>query len=203
MISKSTRIRFSGNAFVWNSHFSWVKKPWYGTTVCLLDGEAMLKNSSSDGEEAIAAHYFDETLPQSISQTEFGKRKSRVLRQRRPSRERLWVTANYPIILFKNPGWNDNKYPILERFRKHRFSQINPKVEVDHPAMIHDVVLKSDYFGITLNGSVPDGCRSIDFAGKLTIDVTRGMSCRRSQKDAPLDQWLLQILELALKNKQA
>ena len=69
--------------------------------------------------------------------------------------------------------------------------------------MIHDVVLKSDYFGITLNGSVPDGCRSIDLPEKLTIDVSYVMSCRRSQKDAPLNQWLLQILKSALKNKQA
>lgn len=69
--------------------------------------------------------------------------------------------------------------------------------------MIHDVVLKSDYYGITLSGSVPEGCRSIDLPEKLLIDVSYVMSCRRSQQDAPLNQWLLRILKATLKNKQA
>ncbi|MEZ8385671.1 LysR family transcriptional regulator, partial [Vibrio splendidus] len=38
---------------------------------------------------------------------------------------------------------------------------------------------------------------------KLTIDVGYVMSCRRSQKDAPLNQWLFQMLKSTLKNKQA
>ena len=113
------------------------------------------RNQLIDGEEAIAVHYFDETLPQSISQMEFGKGK---------------------VVFF---------------------------VREDHPAMIHDVVTKSDAFGITLSGSVPDGCRSMDLPEKLTIDVSYVMSCRRSQKDAPLNQWLFQILKATLKNKQA
>jgi hypothetical protein len=67
--------------------------------------------------------------------------------------------------------------------------------------MIHDIVLKSDYFGITLDGSVPDGCSSIDLPENLTIDVSYVMSCRRSQKDAPLNQWLFKILKTTLENK--
>ncbi|MEG3696215.1 LysR substrate-binding domain-containing protein, partial [Vibrio coralliirubri] len=110
--------------------------------------------------------------------------------------------ANYPIALFKTPGWNDNKYPVLERLRNIGF-HVNPRVEVDHPAMIHDVIFKSDYFGITLSGSVPEGCRSMDLPEQLTIDVSYVMSCRRSQKDAPLNQWLFQMLKSTLKNKQA
>ncbi|WP_373943067.1 LysR family transcriptional regulator [Vibrio chagasii] len=160
------------------------------------------RNQLIDGEEAIAVHYFDETLPQSISQMEFGKGKVVFfVREDHPANDFMSL-ANYPIILFKTPGWNDNKYPILERLRNIGFD-VNPKVEVDHPAMIHDVVTKSDAFGITLSGSVPDGCRSMDLPEKLTIDVSYVMSCRRSQKDAPLNQWLFQILKATLKNKQA
>ncbi|CAK1802894.1 HTH-type transcriptional activator [Vibrio crassostreae] len=161
-----------------------------------------VKNRLIDGEESIAVHYFDETMPQSISQVEFGKEKVVFfVRDDHPAQE-FASLANFPTVLFKTPGWNDNKYPILERLRNIGFD-VTPKVEVDHPAMIHDVVLKSDYYGITLSGSVPEGCRSIDLPEKLLIDVSYVMSCRRSQQDAPLNQWLLRILKATLKNKQA
>ncbi|CAK1755465.1 HTH-type transcriptional activator [Vibrio crassostreae] len=161
-----------------------------------------VKNRLIDGEESIAVHYFDETMPQSISQMEFGKEKVVFfVRDAHPAQE-FASLANFPTVLFKTPGWNDNKYPILERLRNIGFD-VTPKVEVDHPAMIHDVVLKSDYYGITLSGSVPEGCRSIDLPEKLLIDVSYVMSCRRSQQDAPLNQWLLRILKATLKNKQA
>ncbi len=56
--------------------------------------------------------------------------------------------------------------------------------------MIHDIMLNSDYFGITLNGSVPDGCRSIDLPEKLTIDVSYVMVLVYSftERAAPLNQ---------------
>lgn len=161
-----------------------------------------VKNRIIEGEDAIAVHYFDESLPQSISQKEIGKGKVVFFVREDHKAQSFKSLVNYPIILFKTPGWNDNKYPILDRLRNIGF-HVDPKVEADHPAMIHDIVLKSDYFGITLDGSVPEGCRSIDLPEKLTIDVSYVMSCRRSQKDAPLNQWLFQMLKSTLKNKQA
>ena len=160
------------------------------------------RNQLIEGEEAIAVHYFDETLPQSISQMDFGKGKVVFfVREDHPAKD-FESLANYPTVLFKTPGWNDNKYPILERLRNIGF-EINPRADIDHPAMIHDIMLNSDYFGITLSGSVPEGCRSMELPEKLTFDVSYVMSCRRSQKDAPLNQWLFQILKATLKNKQA
>ena len=147
-------------------------------------------------------HYFDETLPQSVSQKEFGEGKVVFfVRNDHPAQD-FESLANYPTVLFKTPGWNDNKYPILERLRNIGF-EINPKADIDHPAMIHDIMLNSDYFGITLSGSVPEGCRSMELPEKLTFDVSYVMSCRRSQKEAPLNQWLFQKLKATLKNKQA
>jgi len=52
---------------------------------------------------------------------------------------------------------------------------------------------------MTLNGTVPEGCRSIDLPEKLIIDVSYVMSCRRSQKDAPLNKWLFDTLNSVLK----
>ncbi|UPR56885.1 LysR family transcriptional regulator [Vibrio sp. ED004] len=171
-----------------HTHYSFVR---WGTNV---------KNRLIDGEDAVAVHYFDEGLPQSISQKEIGKGKAVFFVRNDHEAQTFESLVNYPIILFKTPGWNDNKYPIIDRLRNVGFN-VTPKVEVDHPAMIHDVVLKSDYFGITLDGSVPEGCRSIDLPEKLTIGVSYVMSCRRSQKDAPVNQWLLKILKSVLQNK--
>ena len=171
-----------------HAHYSFVR---WGTNV---------KNRLIDGEDAVAVHYFDEGLPQSISQKEIGKGKAVFFVRNDHEAQTFESLVNYPIILFKTPGWNDNKYPIIDRLRNVGFN-VTPKVEVDHPAMIHDVVLKSDYFGITLDGSVPEGCRSIDLPEKLTIGVSYVMSCHRSQKDAPVNQWLLKILKSVLQNK--
>lgn len=171
-----------------HAHFSLVR---WGTNV---------KNRIIDGEEAIAVHYFDESLPQSISQKELGKGKVVFFVREDHEAQTFESLVNYPIILFKTPGWNDNRYPIIDRLKNVGFD-VSPKVEVDHPAMIHDIVLKSDYFGITLDGSVPEGCRSIDLPEKLIIDVRYVMSCRRSQKDAPLNQWLFTILKSVLSSK--
>lgn len=171
-----------------HAHYSFVR---WGTNV---------KNRLIDGEDAVAVHYFDEGLPQSISQKEIGKGKAVFFVRNDHEAQTFESLVNYPIILFKTPGWNDNKYPIIDRLRNVGFN-VTPKVEVDHPAMIHDVVLKSDYFGITLDGSVPEGCRSIDLPEKLTIGVSYVMSCRRSQKDAPVNQWLLKTLKSVLQNK--
>lgn len=185
-----SKLYFMLNKEAPHAHFSLVR---WGSNV---------KNRIIEGEEAIAVHYFDESLPQSISQKEIGKGKVVFFVREEHKAQDFESLVNYPIILFKTPGWNDNKYPILNRLRNVGFD-VEPTVEVDHPAMIHDIVQKSDYFGITLDGSVPDGCRSIDLPEKLTIDVSYVMSCRRSQKDAPLNLWLFQMLKSTLESKQA
>lgn len=153
-----------------------------------------VKDKIIEGEEAVAIHFFDKNLPQSISQKEISKSKAVYFVRNDHQAQTFESLMHYPFILFKTPGWNDNKSPIIDRLRNVGFDII-PKVEVDHPAMFHEIVLKSDYFGITLDGNVPEGCRIIDLPEKLTVEVNYVMSCRRSQKDAPLNQWFLNILK--------
>ncbi|MDG2688135.1 LysR family transcriptional regulator, partial [Vibrio parahaemolyticus] len=50
-------------------------------------------------------------------------------------------------------------------------------------------------FGITMSGHVPKGCRSIALPAGLELDVRYVMSCRRSQQQAPVNQWLLDVIK--------
>lgn len=70
-----------------------------------------------------------------------------------------------------------------------------PKVEIEHPAMIQKVLLQTNHFGITMSGHVPKGCRSIALPAGLELDVRYVMSCRRSQQQAPVNQWLLDVIK--------
>ncbi|EPG0329738.1 LysR substrate-binding domain-containing protein [Vibrio alginolyticus] len=147
-----------------------------------------------DGENAIAIHYFDEDLPQSIVQTELGRGKAVFfVRQDHPAQNSQEL-EEYPFILFKTPGWNDYRYPVLERL-KHMGFRTTPKVEIEHPAMIQKVLLQTNHFGITMSGHVPKGCRSIALPAELELDVRYVMSCRRSQQQAPVNQWLLDVIK--------
>ncbi|MEF1281930.1 LysR family transcriptional regulator, partial [Vibrio fortis] len=67
--------------------------------------------------------------------------------------------------------------------------------EVTHPQNVHDIVLQTDHFGVTTNGSVPEGCRSIHLPQALNIEISYVMSCRRSQQQDPLNQWLFKVLK--------
>ncbi len=98
-----------------------------------------VKNRLIDGEESIAVHYFwYETMPRSISQMISEKKKwyscLGMLTQRKKFAS-LAATNGF----YLKPGWNDNKYPILERLRNIGFDVAQSEVDT---AMIHDVVLK-------------------------------------------------------------
>ncbi|MEF1213559.1 LysR family transcriptional regulator, partial [Vibrio alginolyticus] len=86
------------------------------------------------------------------------------------------------------------RYPVLERL-KHMGFRTTPKVEIEHPAMIQKVLLQTNHFGITMSGHVPKGCRSIALPDGLELDVRYVMSCRRSQQQAPVNQWLLDVIK--------
>ncbi|MCX2791667.1 LysR family transcriptional regulator [Vibrio sp. Sgm 5] len=152
------------------------------------------RNRIIDGENAIAIHYFDEDLPQSIAQKELGKGKAVFfVRNDHPARD-FQSLSDYALLLFKTPGWNDHKYPLLDRLKNIGFD-VTPKVEVEHPAMIHSIIMQTDHFGITMSGNVPERCRSIDLPNGLELGVSFVMSCRRSQQHDPQNQWLFNVIQ--------
>lgn len=152
------------------------------------------RNRIIDGENAIAIHYFDEDLPQSIYQKELGKGKAVFfVRQDHPAQD-FQSLGDYTFVLFKTPGWNDHKYPLLDRLKNIGF-HVTPKVEIEHPAMIHSIIMKTDHFGITMSGNVPEGCRSIELPNGLELGVSFVMSCRRSQQHDPQIQWLFKVIQ--------
>ncbi|MDW2255218.1 LysR family transcriptional regulator, partial [Vibrio sp. 1569] len=99
----------------------------------------------------------------------------------------------------KTPGWNDYRYPLLERLKNIGFNA-SPKVEIEHPAMIHKIILQTDHFGITMSDHVPQGCRSIALPNRLELNVSYVMSCRRSQQHAPLNLWLFDKIKHVIAN---
>ncbi|WP_186174858.1 LysR family transcriptional regulator [Vibrio jasicida] len=152
------------------------------------------RNRIIDGENAIAIHYFDEDLPQSIAQKELGKGKAVFfVRNDHPARD-FQSLSDYALLLFKTPGWNDHKYPLLDRLKNIGFD-VTPKVKVEHPAMIHSIIMQTDHFGITMSGNVPESCRSIDLPNGLELGVSFVMSCRRSQQHDPQNQWLFNVIQ--------
>ena len=152
------------------------------------------KNRIIDGENAVAIHYFDEDLPQSIAQQELGKGKAVFfVREGHPAQD-FQSLESYPFVLFKTPGWNDHKYPLLDRLKNIGFD-VKPKIEVEHPAMIHNIIMKTDHFGITMSGHVPECCRSIDLPNGLELGVSFVMSCRRSQQYSPKTKWLFNVIQ--------
>ncbi|MCZ0757301.1 LysR family transcriptional regulator [Vibrio diabolicus] len=152
------------------------------------------KKRLTEGENAIAIHYFDEDLPQSIIQNELGRGKAVFFVRDEHPAQHFQELENYPFLLFKTPGWNDYRYPLLERLN-HMGFRTTPKVEIEHPAMIQKVLLQTDHFGITMSGHVPKGCRSIALPAGLELDVRYVMSCRRSQQQAPINQWLFNVIK--------
>ncbi|CAH1530764.1 LysR family transcriptional regulator [Vibrio rotiferianus] len=151
-----------------------------------------------DGENAIAIHYFDEDLPQSVAQKELGKGKAVFfVRYDHPARD-FQSLSEYTLLLFKTPGWNDHKYPLLDRLRNIGF-HVEPKVEIEHPAMIHSIIMNTDHFGITMSGNVPESCRSIELPNGLELGVSFVMSCRRSQQHDPQNQWLFDVIQSIIK----
>lgn len=151
-----------------------------------------------DGENAIAIHYFDEDLPQSIAQKELGKGKAVFFVRKDHPAQDFQSLEDYTFILFKTPGWNDHKYPLLDRLKNIGFD-VKPKVEIEHPAMIHNIIMKTDHFGITMSGNVPECCRSIELPNGLELGVSFVMSCRRSQQHDPQNQWLFSVIQSIIK----
>lgn len=151
------------------------------------------KNRMIDGEKSIAIHSFDDSLPQSIAQREIGSDKAVFfVRNSHPAHD-IDALVKYPMVVLKTPGWNDHKYKMLERLSNVGY-HINPRVEVEHPVMSHKIVLQSDHFGLTMTDNVPEGCRVIDLPNVQGFDVTYVVSCRRAQKNDPLNQWLFDTI---------
>ena len=164
------------------------------STISFLHWDDNARNRLIDGENAVAAHYFDESLPQSIAQSEFGRGTVVFFVRNDHPATNIEELASYPVVIYKSAGWNDNKYPLLERLTNIGFN-FTPKAEVALPQTVHDIVTQTDHFGITTHGSVPPGCRSIHLPNDLNIEIRFVMSCRRSQQHDPINQWLLGILK--------
>jgi DNA-binding transcriptional LysR family regulator len=163
-------------------------------TVSFLHWDNNARNRLIDGENAIAAHYFDVGLPQSIAQAEFGRGTVVFFVRNDHPATVIEDLAQYPVVIYKSAGWNDNKYPLIERLSNIGF-KFTPKAEVAHPQTLHEIVMQTDHFGVTTDGSVPNGCRSIHLPQDLKLEISFVMSCRRSQQHDPINQWLLRILK--------
>lgn len=156
------------------------------------------KNRIIGGENSIAIHNFDETLPQSITQRNLIVDKAVFfVREAHPERN-LEALVKYPMVVLKTPGWNDHKYLMLERLKNVGYD-IFPSIEVEHPGVSHKIVLKSDHFGLTMKDNVPEGCRIIESPNVQGLDVNYVMSCRRAQQGSPLNKWLLKTISSMLR----
>lgn len=156
------------------------------------------KNRLIDGENAIAVHNIDESLPQSIYQRTLGTdRAVFFVREDHPAKDISSLMA-YPMVVLKTPGWNDHKYRMLDRLRIFGF-QVNPAIEVEHPVISHKIVQQSDHYGLTMSYNVPDGCRVIEPPNSESFNVTYVVSCRRAQQRDPQNQWLFDAIIKTMK----
>ncbi|GEA52147.1 LysR family transcriptional regulator [Vibrio inusitatus NBRC 102082] len=159
------------------------------------------KERMINGEKSVAIHNFDESLPQSVAQKELVYDKAVFfVRNDHPAQD-LQTLVKYPMVVLKISGWNDhNKYRMLERLSNIGY-HIIPKVEVEYPVMSHNIVRKSDHFGLTTVDNVPEGCRIIDIPKIEGMDINYVMSCRRAQRNDPQTEWLFDKILRAIRNQ--
>ncbi|MGY3572198.1 LysR family transcriptional regulator [Vibrio paucivorans] len=159
------------------------------------------KRQLLEGENCIAIHALDDSMPQSLYQrTITTDRAVFFVRNDHPAQTLEQLIA-YPMVVLQTPGWNDHKYRMLDRL-KHIGYHISPAVEVENPVMSHNIVLQSDHFGLTFMHNVPKGCRVVDTRHLEGLEVTYVMSCRRAKRDSPLNSWLFSTITSLLKHSE-
>lgn len=192
------RVRIYAHTHFWNKFgegvYQALKQAAPNASFSLMRWDALSKEQMLEGESAIAIHIMDASLPQAIFQRPLGQdRCVFFVREDHPAYD-LETLRHYPLILLKTPGWNEIRYQTLERLQSLGY-EFDTDVEVESPILKLEIMRQSNHFGMTMRDNVTKGFRIIELPQIPDFEVTYVVSCRRSQKDNPLNQWLLETVK--------
>lgn len=150
-----------------------------------------------EGENSVLLNTYDETLPKVILQKPICEvAPIFYVREGHPA-TKIDDLLNYPFVITRNPGWNDVRYPILERLSGVGY-QMTPSVEVENTLAIENIVRHSDHFSFTMSRLIPHGCRGIPLPILSDIKINCVMSYHRAKQNDPQKDWLFQAYSRVL-----
>ncbi|MDA0150227.1 LysR family transcriptional regulator [Vibrio sp. LaRot3] len=142
-----------------------------------------------EGENSVAFNVYDETLPQVIIQKPILEvYPAFYVREDHPA-QTFEDLLDYPFIVTRNPGWNEVRYPLLERLNS-LGHKIAPNVEIENTIAIENIVRDSDHFSFTMAQLTPKGCRVIELPRLSDINSNCVMSFHRAKQNDPQKDWL-------------
>lgn len=155
-----------------------------------------------EGENAVLLNTYDDTLPQVILQKPICELTPIFyVREAHPA-QTIDELIQYPFVITRNPGWNDVRYPILERLSGVGY-QITPCVEVENISAIENIVRQSDHFSFTMSRLIPNGCRAISLPTMSDLNINCVMSYHRAKQKDPQKEWLFQAYNRVLSQTKA
>ncbi|WP_162046266.1 LysR family transcriptional regulator [Vibrio taketomensis] len=142
-----------------------------------------------EGENSVLFNTYDETLPQVILQKSICEVSPTFYVRNDHPAHTLKELTHYPFVITRNPGWNDVRYPMLERLAAIGY-RVTPTVEVENTLAIENIVRNSDHYSFTMSRLIPDNCRGIALPKLSDIRVKCVMSYHRAKQNDPQKEWL-------------
>ncbi|OEE43195.1 LysR family transcriptional regulator [Enterovibrio norvegicus] len=150
-----------------------------------------------EGENAVLFSTYDETLPQVILQKPLCEvSPTFYVRQDHPAHT-FDELSQYPFVITRNPGWNDVRYPLLERLAAIGY-QITPTVEVENTMAIECIVKHSDHYSFTMSRLIPENCRGVALPTMSDVRVNCVMSYHRAKQNDPQKEWIHRVCQRVL-----
>ncbi|MBE1276338.1 LysR family transcriptional regulator [Enterovibrio baiacu] len=151
----------------------------------------------AEGENSVLFCTYDETLPQVILQKPLCEiSPTFYVRHDHPAHS-LEGLRQYPFVISRNPGWNDVRYPLLERLAAVGY-HITPTAEVENTMAIECIVRHSDHYSFTMSQLIPENCRAISLPALSDDRVNFVMSYHRAKQNDPQKEWLFRVCHRVL-----
>ena len=152
-----------------------------------------------EGENSVLFNTYDETLPQVILQKSICEvAPIFYVRNDHPAHS-LEELSHYPFVITRNPGWNDVRYPLLERLAGIGY-HVTPTVEVENTLAIENIVRNSDHYSFTMSRLIPENCRGVELPTLSDININCVMSYHRAKQNDPQKDWLYRVSHQILSN---
>ncbi|MDD1793915.1 LysR family transcriptional regulator [Enterovibrio sp. ZSDZ42] len=150
-----------------------------------------------EGENTVLFSTYDETLPQVILQKPLCEVSPTFYVRHDHPAQSMDELKHYPFVITRNPGWNDVRYPLLERLAAVGY-QITPTVEVENTKAIESIVRNSDHYSFTMSRLIPEDCRGIALPTLSDDKVNCVMSYHRAKQNDPQKEWLYRVCHRVL-----
>lgn len=108
---------------------------------------------------------------------------------------------NYPFVLFKTKGWNEERFQTIDKFSHLGFNIVSPS-EIDDLTLYFNILKQTDSIGLYANSVIDSDFKTIKLPHQVKITTDLCLYMKSAYRHSEMNSWLYELIKETISENQ-